>query len=197
MVVNEPDERVLDAVAAILERDGLAGLSMTAIAEEAELSRVTLHRRKATIDDYVIAVLGRVSDELRRALWPVLTGAGDAAGRLRTALEVLCAVVDRHAGVFASFYGRPAWPLPGRPERTTSFEFIEPFERIIRDGLADGTLCSDDPRRDATLVANTVAWSFCHLRRAHSWPADTAASDLVALAMAAVDPSRPAVPRTS
>lgn len=179
---------MLDAVAAILERDGLAGLTITAIAEEAGLSRVTLHRRGASIDDYVVAVLGRVSEDLRQALWPVLTGAGDAATRLRSALEVLCEVVERHSGVFASFYGTPAWPIPGQPGRTTSLEFIEPFERILTDGRVDGTLRSDDPRRDATFVANTAAWTYCHMRRAHAWdPADTAA-DVIAVAMSTVLP---------
>ena len=79
---------------------------------------------------------------------------------LATALTVLCAVVERHAGVMAAFYRKPPRPLPtdpGRPERTTSIEFIEPFERLLTDGTIDGSLASTDPKHDATLVAMQLA----------------------------------------
>ena len=42
---TEIDPSLVDAAARILGRDGLAGLSISAIAEEAKVSRVTLHRR--------------------------------------------------------------------------------------------------------------------------------------------------------
>ena len=57
----------------------------------------------------------------------------------------------------AAVYGSPARALPDQPGRTTSIEFIEPFERLLRDGRIDGTLESDDPLPDATLLANAVS----------------------------------------
>jgi AcrR family transcriptional regulator len=177
------DDRVLDAVARLLDREGLAGLSLSAIATEANLSRVTLHRRGATVDDYVVAVLGRASDELRDALWPVLTGSGSAAERLQVALRSLCEVADRHRGVMTAFYAQPARPLPEDPDRTTSFRFIEPFERLVRDGVVDGSLHSDDPRADATLVANAVCWTYLHMRQAHGWAPGPTAERAVAMGM--------------
>jgi AcrR family transcriptional regulator len=186
--VYEIDDAVLDAVARILERDGLGGLSISAIAIEANVSRVTLHRRGAGIDDFVVAVLGRASDDLQRSLWPALTGRGDARGRLEIALGVLCAVCERHAGVMAALYGIAARPLPNRPGRTTSLEFIEPFERLLRDGQLDGSWRSDDPRQDATLIANCVAWTYLHMRRAHGWPIATATARVIALALAGLQP---------
>jgi hypothetical protein len=63
--------------------------------------------------------------------------------------------------------------LPDDPDRTTSFEFVEPFERLLVDGDVDGTLRSDDPHTDAALLANAVTWSYLHMRQAHRWsPAD-------------------------
>jgi AcrR family transcriptional regulator len=183
-MAGEIDDRVLDAVARVLDRDGLGGLSITAIAEEAGLSRVTLHRRGARVDDYLIAVLGRASDDLRTSLWPVLTGPGPALARLDAALRVLCDVCERHAGVMMAMYGVPARPLPGRPGRTTSLEFIEPFERLLRDGTLDGTAPSDDPLADATLVANAVAWTYLHMRHAHRWDPATATERVVRLGLA-------------
>ncbi len=178
---------MLDAVARILERDGLSGLSISAVANEARLSRVTLHRRGASLDDFIVAVLRRASDDLQRSLWPVLTAGDDGRTRLGAALRVLCEVCERHAGVMAAMYGVVARPIPGRPGRTTSLEFIEPFERLLRDGQLDGSLTSAYPRDDATLIANSVAWTYLHMRRAHGWPVEKATTKVIALATAGLD----------
>lgn len=178
------DAHLLDAVARILSRDGLSGLSISAIAEEAGLSRVTLHRRGNSIDDYVVAALVRVSDDLRASLWPAMTGDGGAADRLVDALHVLCEVCERHAGVMSAVYNTPVRPLPGQPDRTTSLEFIEPFERLLRDGVIDESLRGDDPLVDATLVANAVAWTYLHMRHAHDWDPTLTAVRVVQLAVA-------------
>lgn len=180
------DDQILDAVAGILEREGLRGLTMTAIAEEAGVSRVTLHRRGQPIEDYVIAVVRRASQDLRSALWPVVTGANPAADRFRAALVILCEVYERHAGAMAALFRVPGRPVPGQPGTTTSFEFIEPFEKILRDGIADGTLVSDDPRADATLVANSVAWTYLHMRKAHRWSVAQATTRVVDVAIASL-----------
>jgi AcrR family transcriptional regulator len=187
-MAGDIDEDVLDAVARILDRQGVAGLNISAIAAEAGLSRVTLHRRGARLDDYLVAVLGRVSDDLRASLWPAMTGAGPAAERLAAALRTLCEVCERHVGVMSAMYGHQPRPLPGRPGRTTSFEFIEPFERLLRDGNVDGSLHSADPLPDATLTANMVCWTYLHMRQAHRWDAETAVNHVVPAAVAHLRP---------
>ncbi len=179
-----PDGAVVDAVARLVDQSGLAGLSMTAIATEAGLSRVTLHRRGTTIEEYVIAVFGRVSEDLRASLWPVLTGPGTAAERLRHGLEALCRVAERHAGVMRALYGVAGRPVPGEPERRTNMDVAEPFERLLRDGLLDGTLATDDPGADAVLTLNGAGWTYLHLRSAHGWSEDRARTRAVDLAIA-------------
>ncbi len=175
-------DRLLDAVARILGREGVPGLSLSAVAEEAGLSRVTLHRRGTTVDDLVVGVLARASDDLRASLWPVLVASGDASTRLRHGLGVLCAAVERHAAVMTAFYAQPPRDIPGQPGRTTSFEFIELFERLLRDGEIDGSLKVGDPVSQAALVANAVCWTYLHMRRAHGWAPDTTADLVIDLA---------------
>ncbi len=172
----------LDAVVTILDRNGLRGLSLSAVADGAGVSRVTLHRRGITVDDLVIGVLTRASDDLRAALWPVLLAPGDAASRLRHGLAVLCSVAERHGAVLTAFYGQPPKLIPDRPGRTTSFEFIELFERLLRDGQSDGSLKVGDPATQAALVANAVCWTYLHMRRAHGWSPDTTADAVIDLA---------------
>ena len=185
-----PDDQVLDAVDRIIERAGLRGLTLSSIADEAGISRVTLHRRGISVADCLVGVLVRASDDLRASLWPVATGSGDAASRLETGLSVLCEVAERHAGVVIQFFGEPNLPIPGRPGRTTSLEFIELFERLLRDGVVDGTLSVTDPAREATLIANTVFWIYLHMTRAHRWPSDEATERAIAMATANVRADR-------
>jgi AcrR family transcriptional regulator len=187
----EIDPATLDAVARILERDGLRGLTVSAVAAEAGVSRVTMHRRGIGVEDCVVAVLRRASVELQESLWPALTGPGTAAQRLMDALAVLCDLFERHSGVMRAVYGVPARPIPSSPGRTTSQEFIEPFARLLRDGQADGSLDVADPDRQATLLANTVAWTYLHMRTAHKWPHGELRRQVIAIATAHLRPARP------
>lgn len=188
------DPALVDAAAALLDQGGMPALTLTAIAEQAGVSRVTVHRRGAHLDEYVVAVLARASDDLRESLWPLITSSERAADRLDAALAILCQVCERHAGIMAAMFGVPARPLPQRPGRTTSLEFIEPFAKLIADGLADGSVVADEPLREATLMANAVAWTYLHMRRAHGWAADEAAARVVSLATAHLAPSPPPRP---
>jgi AcrR family transcriptional regulator len=176
---------LVDAAADVLDASGVAGLTISAIAEAAGVSRVTLHRRGASVDDYVVAVLARASDDLRSSLWPILTSSAPAAERLDEALAELCATCERHSGVMTAMFGVPARELPGRPGRTTSLEFIEPFAKLFADGRTDGSLVTDDPLRDATLIANTVCWTYLHMRRAHGWSRSESTRRVVSMATAA------------
>ena len=180
------DSDAIEAVARILDRDGLIGLSISAIAQEAGVSRVTLHRRGLSIEDYVVSLMGRVSDELRAELWPTMTGSGQASDRLRAALEALCRIGERRSGVMRALYGVPGRPVPGEEDRTTSMAFSEPFERIIRDGCLDGSLHSDQPADDAKLLVNVVGWTYIHMRKAHGWSAEKVAEAVVDLALSRV-----------
>lgn len=96
----------------------------------------------------------------------------------------LCEVCERHAGVMAAVFGTPVRPLPDQRDRTTSIEFIEPFDRLLRDGNVDGSLASDAPLADATLLGNAVAWTYLHMRRGHDWEPAVAATRVVELCTA-------------
>ena len=181
---------MLDAVDRIIERGGLQALSLSSIADEAGISRVTLHRRGISVDDCLVGVLARASDDLRTSLWPVATGSGDAAERLDLGLRVLCEVAERHAGVVVQFFGQPNLPIPGKPGRTTSLEFVELFERLLRDGTADGSLSVTDHGREATLVANSVFWIYLQMTRAHGWPPGEATERAIEMATGIVRTTR-------
>lgn len=185
------DPELLAATGRILNQKGIGGLSLTAIADEAGVSRVTLHRRGVTIEDCVVGVLGRVNDDLQTALWPVLTSSQPALSRLRTALLALCGVAEANAGIMSSLFAVAGRPLPENPERTTAGRFAEAFERILRDGNLDGSLLSEDPSADATLLVNIVGWTYIQMRTAHGWDAERVIDQIIPLALAKVAADRP------
>jgi AcrR family transcriptional regulator len=183
------DPAVVEAAARVLVRDGLAGTTIVAVAAEAGCSRVTLHRHGVTRAELVDAVVRRAADDVRASLWPALTGPGPAATRFVTALEELCDVAERHRGVLAALFSAKDPPRAERRGRRSGFDFIEPFERLLLDGLVDGSLRSDEPELDAELAVNAVTWTYIHLRSAHGWSRTTARARVVAMAVAGLLPA--------
>ena len=181
---NDIAEPLVAAAAVVLGRDGLGGLNLSAVAQQAGCSRVTLHRNGVSVGALVAAVVARAADDLRTSLWSELNGHGSAAERMEGALHTLCDVVERHRRVLAALFHAPERPHPVASGRTTGFDFSEPFERLLLDGRLDGTLHSAAPAEDAELLVNTVTWTYVHLRLAHRWPARRAAARVVAMSCA-------------
>ena len=55
-------------------------------------------------------------------------------------------------------------------EALTRSVFTEPFERLLRDGSADGSLRQVDPVETATVLFNLVGDTYMHMRTGHGWP---------------------------
>lgn len=167
----EPTAELLDAAARTFAEYGYANASMERIATEAGYSRVTLHRRGVTRDSLLGGLAARATDDYRRTLWPALTAPGDAAERLRLALTALCDVAERHMALLVALRAQSdaIFHRIDEDEALTRTVFTEPFERLLRDGAADGSLRDADPVETATVVFNLVGWTYIHLRTGHGW----------------------------
>jgi len=173
------DQRLLQAAVAVLAKSGWDGLTMDAVAKEAGLSRVTAWRLGATREALVSALLLNLEEDYRRALWPALTEEGSARERLALALRALFDVAEAHLPLLmASDQVFHRASLGG-------LNFNEPFSRLFRDGLEDGSLASPggDPDQAADLLFNTACWPYVHLRGRHRWDREKLASMLVAVLM--------------
>jgi AcrR family transcriptional regulator len=180
------DRNVLDAAARVLSKRGPAGFTLERVAAEAGLSRVTLHRRGIGREELLRGLTERAIGDLREALWPALTGPGTGADRLEAALAALCEVTERHLALLLG-----AGELRDRafhdPGGLTRAEWASPFERLLRDGAADGTLrAHDDPAAAATVLFNLVGWTYAHLRSGHRWSAHRAREAVLDLALRGV-----------
>jgi AcrR family transcriptional regulator len=167
---------LLDAAGRALERYGYAGATLERIAAEAGVSRVTLHRRGISKASLLTELVAQATDDYRRLLWPALTAEGDGAARLAAALEALCEAAERHMALLLAVRARTdsIFHRTDEDEALTRTVFTEPLERLLRDGIADGSLRDVHPIETATVLFNMVGWTYVHLRSGHGWNADRA-----------------------
>ena len=187
---QEHNAELVDAGRRALARFGYHGTTAERIAAEAGISRVTLHRRGVSRDTILAELATRAADSYRAAMWPVLTGPGAAAERLAAALEAICEQAEEHLDLLVALQAQAdaVFHEPG-DEPLTRTVFTEPLERILRDGAQDGTLREVEYAEVATVLFNLVGWTYIHLRTGHSWPAERARRNVLAIALDGLRPS--------
>lgn len=180
MQQTEFDEAFLEAAARVIAERGIERATLERIAGEAGLSRVTLHRRGVTKEAILTALYQRAVEEYRRAIWPALVHEGSGAERLELALRKVCDVAEAHLGVLlAASNVRDAVFHDEGDEALTRSPFTEPLERLLRDGVGDGTLRQVDPEETATVLFNLVGQTYMHLRAGHRWNAERACERII------------------
>ncbi|HTE61329.1 MAG TPA: TetR/AcrR family transcriptional regulator [Solirubrobacteraceae bacterium] len=172
-----PKAEVLRAAQRVFEEHGYAGATIERIAAEAGVSRVTLHRRGLTKDALLGELVASATEDYRRAMWPALTGEGTGAERLAHALEALCASAEEHMALLVALRAQTDGVFhrdDEEEEALTRTVFTEPLEKLLRDGIADGSLRDVDPLETATVLFNLVGWTYIHLRTGHGWKPERA-----------------------
>lgn len=177
------DRKLLDATVTVLADTGWDGLSLERVAEEAGLSRVTLWRQGVTKESLIEGLLADLGDDYRRELWPVLTSAGTGRERLERALRAACDVFDGHLALLLT---------SDTVFHRTPVVSIEPFSRLLRDGVTDGSLQVHGPVDDvAQVLFNTVCYSYIHLRGRHRWAREKTRRLILGLVLPGLAPPSP------
>ncbi|OZM76413.1 TetR/AcrR family transcriptional regulator [Pseudonocardia sp. MH-G8] len=184
------DDAVLAAAARVIAEHGWHDFTLERVAQAAGVSRVTLYRRGTTREQLVDALVVGAAQAWQAALWPALADPGTATERLEAALRACCTVVEEHLALLAGLSTAPD-PVFHLDEpsagggRDTREVFVAPFERLVRDGIAEGGLRAGlDPAETAVLLFNVVPRTYLHLRSAHGWPAGRTADSLLDLLLA-------------
>ncbi len=175
---GRPDPELLDAARRAFEQHGYTGATLERIAAEAGVSRVTLHRRGVSKEGLLDELVAQATEDYRRRLWPALTGEGTGAERLARALEYLCEAAEANMALLIALRAQSdgVFHVDEQPEALTRSVFTEPLERLLRDGVADGSLREVDPVETATVLFNLVGWTYVHLRSGHGWAPSEPAS---------------------
>src|SRR5690348_12001388 len=176
---------IVDAASHVLAQDGLAAATLERISAAAGVSRMTLHRHGVSKQDILRALTERLEADYRDAMWEALVARGPAAERLRIALERLCDVSERNLGLLDGLSASARDAIYHEPEgsRLTRSLFVEPLERLLLDGLAEGSLAAVDAREMATVLFNAVGHTYRHLRTGHGWDVERARAGILELAM--------------
>jgi AcrR family transcriptional regulator len=184
--VTVVDAELIDGARRALAEHGPSGATLERIAAAAGLSRMTLHRRGVSRAAILAALAERLEADYRSAMWPALVAdAPSARDRLRLALVAECDVADANLAVLDALDDgtRDAVFHEGSLTRDV---FVEPLIRLLRDGVADGSLSSssvDDPVESATVLFNVVGHGYRHLRTGHGWTHERARDAVVRLAL--------------
>ncbi len=178
------EQTLLDATASAITKWGLGEVTLDRVAAEAAMSRATIYRRGVTRDDLITALTVEAADTYHRAILPALSAPGTARERLELALRALCGAADEHLHLLAGMFlaHGEVFHKPG-PEAMVVDVFAEPFERLLRDGAADGSLRALPPEITATALFNLIGWGYIHLRAAHEWNATTTADTIIDLVL--------------
>lgn len=171
-----PQADILAAAKRVFEEHGYAGATIERIAAEAGVSRVTLHRRGLTKDTLLGGLVANATEDYRRAMWPALTGSGTGAERLTQALGALCASAEENMAMLVAMRAQSdgIFHREEEEEALTRTVFTEPLEKLLREGIDDGSLQETDPLETATVLFNLVGWTYVHLRTGHGWKAERA-----------------------
>src|SRR5258708_2696601 len=96
------DPAILAAGRRTLRRHGWHGTTAERIAAEANLSRVTLHRRGIKREHVLAALIDVAIEAYRAAMWEVLVADASARRRMEAALDALCRVAEDHLEILAA-----------------------------------------------------------------------------------------------
>jgi AcrR family transcriptional regulator len=179
------DHDLAEAGRRALRRHGWQALTAERIAEEAGISRVTLHRRGVKKEDILEALTAQAIEAYRAAMWPALTAAGNARQRLELALGALCDSAEENLDLLVALRSQTdaIFHDPDEGEVMTRDVFTEPLERLLRDGISDGSIRRVNPLETATVLFNLVGWTYVHLRTGHRWRPQRARRRVVDLAL--------------
>lgn len=187
------EQRVVDGAVRAVARHGWQGATLERIADEAGLSRMTLHRHGLGREE-IFALLGEVYErDFRRSLAAACEGAGTAAERLRQGLAAVCEVSERHLAFLRGLDEEADTRL--FHDRGRSREgFVSPIEEVLRAGIADGSFRRLPVAATATLLVNAADRTYRHMRAAHGWtPARS--RDAIDLLVRGLERSSPATGR--
>jgi hypothetical protein len=142
-------------------------------------------------EDSILADLAEIAlERYREAMWPALTSMGSGAERLCAALEALCSQAEENMELLLALRSSTdaVFHDDDGPEALTRSVFTEPFERLLCDGIKDGTVRQVDVAETATVLFNLVGWTYIHLRTGHRWNPERARTRVLETALHGVLP---------
>jgi AcrR family transcriptional regulator/DNA-binding MarR family transcriptional regulator len=153
--------RLLDAALAVVAEEGLRRLSATRVSARAGMSTKTFYDLFADSEDCFLAVFDRAVDELAAVAAPAWTAEGEWVDRVRSALVVLLARLERDPAVAKVVFVEALGAGPRGLARRA--EVLDRVAGLIDEGRAGSPLAEVLPSLTGMGVAG-AAFSIVHAR---------------------------------
>ena len=156
--------RILDAAEKLFDQHGIDRVTMTEIISSTELRTSTIYQYFSGKDDIVWAILEVVLADFSARAKAAIDGEQTALAKITALLELMADDLARNqakvrfVAQFDAMYARD-WPAERllTLEAQINPEGFEHFSRLIREGIADGSLRADlDPDLTLHAVINAV-----------------------------------------
>jgi AcrR family transcriptional regulator len=160
---SEDELRILlDAAFVVMERNGYVDAAVADILCEADLSTRSFYRHFGSKDQLLCALFRREAEAAAVRLEARVLAAGDPRSALHVWIdEILSFGHHRTKAARARVLGSPgAMRAEGYADemRRAAALVMEPLERLLADGAADGSFPLADPAADAPLI-QSAAWA--------------------------------------
>ncbi len=156
--------RILGAAEKLFDERGIDRTMMAEVISASELRPSTIYQYFANKDDIVWAILGEVLEEAAARAKKSIEGAATGLARITALLEYMADELInsqskiRFMAQFDAMYARD-WPAERLLTLESQFHDLgfKAFRKLIREGIADGSLRSDlDPDLTLHAVINAV-----------------------------------------
>ena len=171
------EHRVIDGARRAIATGGWQAATLTRIAEEAGRVADDAAPPGPRPRRDLRAARARLRGRLPRRALADGHGQGTGAERLEAMLVAVCEVTEDHLDFLAA--------LDEEADRRFFHEsddevhsregYITPIERLLADGIADGSIRAGRDRGDGDGARQRVDRTYRHLRRAHDWDPDALA----------------------
>lgn len=158
--------QLLGAAARLMERAGFHGVSMQALADEAQVSVGLIYRYFGGKEDVLLAVIVDVLDAFDRRVPAAIAGAGaDPVERIVAGFRAYCEVINdhRHAAVLTYRESKTLGEAGREQIKRLEVQTGEPLRAAIRAAVESGALVDTDVELlayDLLLLAH--AWALKH-----------------------------------
>jgi AcrR family transcriptional regulator len=163
---DERRKSIIDAAERVFLRVDFPSASMSAIAEEAGISRPTLYKYFPSLDELALEVEMRALEALYSSIPPHLESKGSGLERVEGLLKEIVGRFEenrahiRFSGLFDHYY-HEAYPSEAMSARYDAFlgRFDE-VERLVEEGKADGSIRQDMDSHNAAYAAGNIVLAF-------------------------------------
>jgi AcrR family transcriptional regulator len=160
--IERRQREVREAATRIMIATGYHGMSMQAVADEAQMSVGLIYSYFGGKEELLQSVIVDILDEFRVRVPASMTEAGnDPVDRLRQGFQTFCTIIDeKRQGTLLTYRESQTLPESGRREIIRlELETTEPIRQAVEDGIASGVFRPVD----AELVTHNLKMA------AHSW----------------------------